>query len=83
MWVGVVLVALALLAVLLWPRLRSPYARRQEDSLHATEETLLDQIAALDEAYAAGQVSEVDYTVRRADAKARLISVMRLRKAQE
>ena len=82
-WVGVVLVALALLAVLLWPRLRSPYARRQEDSLHATEETLLDQIAALDEAYAAGQVSEVDYTVRRADAKARLISVMRLRKAQE
>ncbi len=82
-WIGVALAIVALLAVLLWPRLRAPFARRQEVSLHGTEEALLDQIAALDEAYAAGRVSEVDYTVQRADAKARLVSVMRMLQAQE
>lgn len=82
-WLGVALAAVGLVAILLWPRLRSPFTRRQAVSLHTTEAALLDQLAALDEAYAAGQVSEVDYTVQRADAKARLISVMRLLKAQE
>ncbi|MFN8481759.1 MAG: c-type cytochrome [Anaerolineae bacterium] len=82
-WVGILLAALALVAVLLWPRLRAPFARRQQSSLAATQDALLDQIAALDDAYAAGQVSEVDYTVRRADAKARLIAVMRQQPAQE
>ncbi|MFN8470787.1 MAG: c-type cytochrome [Anaerolineae bacterium] len=82
-WIGILLAALALVAVLLWPRLRTPFARRQQVGLTATQEELLDQIAALDDAYAAGQVSEVDYTVQRADAKARLVAVMRMLKAQE
>lgn len=82
-WLGLLFAALALVGVLLWPRLRAPFARRQQVSLSASQDALLDQIAALDDAYAEGQVSEVDYTVRRADAKARLIAVMRQLKAQE
>ena len=81
-WVGLGLALLALAAVLAWPRLR----RVAQAGLSRTDverERLLDRLADLDDAYAAGELAETDYRVQRTDTKARLVQVMRTQRAEE
>jgi mono/diheme cytochrome c family protein len=83
-WLAVVFAALALVSVALWPRFAPSLARLgTAGEAGAMREELLDRLAELDDAYAEGKVAEVEYTMRRAELKARLTAVMRTLRAEE
>ena len=77
LWLAVALAALAVLSVFVWPRFRPAYVTDQYGRQKDQRERLLDRLADLDDAYAAGELSETTYTVQRADTKARLVALMR------
>lgn len=71
---GVLLVVLA--GLLVWP-LRQPFVRAQQASLAQQRDTLVQQIAALDDRHAAGELSTAAWTAERAQLKITLLAVAR------
>ncbi|HLI56392.1 MAG TPA: hypothetical protein VKY26_05090 [Actinomycetota bacterium] len=74
------LLVLVVLAALLVPRLlrgiRNPKPPQEAPESELSErETLIEQVAILDEAHEAGRISDEDYELRRADLKAKLLAV--------
>ncbi len=82
-WLGLAVVALALALALVWPRFRRATAVNPRAALIGQRERLLDELADLDDSFAAGEVGETEYTMRRAATKARLIPVMRALRVEE
>lgn len=82
-WFGVGLLAASVLAFLVWPKLRPAVVTGRRENLAATRERLLDQLADLDDAHAAGELRDSDYMVQRADTKSRLVAIMRASRAEE
>ena len=71
---GAALVVIGLGGVFVWQRSRSKSAPVGDTS--AQQDALIDQIAALDDEFAAGQIDEVNYKAKRAKLKERLLKIM-------
>lgn len=82
-WLGLLFMVIGLASLVAWPRLRSTLVKDQQAGLIQQRERLLDQLADLDDAFAAGEIAETDYTLQRADAKGRLVNVMRVLRTEE
>ncbi len=65
-----------------WMRNRSRYAALPEGDVDSSErETLLREIAQLDDAFESGDISEEDYLKQRRERKTRLVELMRRRRS--
>jgi mono/diheme cytochrome c family protein len=72
--VGIALVVVGIVGVVLWQRSREP--GMAVDSPETQRDLLIDQIAALDDDFAAGGLDEANYTAKRARLKERLLKLM-------
>ncbi len=72
---GIALVVVGVVGLVLWLRSRRKLAGATLD-LGGEREALLDQIAALDDDFEAGQIDKIDYNARRARLKAKLLKLM-------
>ncbi len=72
---GIGLVVVGVVGLVIWQRSqkKQPAADR---SLAIQKETLIDQIAALDDEFAAGKIDEVNYKAKRAKLKDKLVKLM-------
>ncbi len=74
---GIVLVVVGVIGVVVWQRSQKKQAVETVDRrLEIQREALIDQIAALDDDFAAGQLDEVNYKAQRAKLKEKLMKVM-------
>jgi mono/diheme cytochrome c family protein len=71
---GIGLVIVGVVGVFVWQRGRSQGATA--DSSAGQRDDLIDQIAALDDSFAAGSIDEVNYKAKRAKLKERLLKLM-------
>ncbi len=72
---GVGLVIVGVVGLVLWQRSekKKPAAAENTD---AQREALIDQIAALDDEFADGQIDEINYKAKRAKLKEKLLKLM-------
>jgi mono/diheme cytochrome c family protein len=73
---GVVLVVVGGVGLVLWQRGQKKQPAAAARSPEAQRETLIDQIAALDDEFAAGQIDEVNYKAKRGRLKDKLLKLM-------
>ena len=72
---GIVLVVIGVVGLAVWLRSRRKLAGATLDP-GDEREALLDQIAALDDDFEAGQIDKIDYNAKRARLKAKLLKLM-------
>lgn len=72
---GIALVVVGVVGLFVWQRGRSRGASAADDTA-AQRDALMDQIAALDDEFAAGSIDEVNYKAKRVRLKERLLKLM-------
>ena len=75
---GIALVVVGVVGLVIWQRnqKKQVVAAAVDHRLELQKEALIDQIAALDDDFAAGQIDEINYKARRAKLKEKLLKVM-------
>jgi mono/diheme cytochrome c family protein len=73
---GIGLVVVGAAGLILWQRGQKKQAQDPARSLVIQKEALIDQIAALDDDFAAGQLDEINYKAKRARLKEKLMKLM-------
>jgi uncharacterized membrane protein len=78
LWVGIIGLAVAIFAVMMWLRREEVDANDNNEDVEDSPESIMDEIIALDEAYEAGEVNEKKYEKERAALKDALRKLMEM-----
>ncbi len=73
---GIALVIVGVVGIVIWQRSQRKQPVATARSLEIQKDALIDEIAALDDEFAAGKIDEVNYKARRAKMKDKLIKLM-------